>query len=550
MKQNSISIMLAFGLLIMFVLGCKKDNLTDPVIYPNLPFVANPSDTLDPNDPLDQLIIDLIDSTFRNNGIIPQIGVIDDPQLLSEENVTEGNLQCRNKKYKWAPGYEEPLLFDPTADVLWVGNLLKAESITDGSYTPIPVDRRPLILSTSLQNINGSPKDTLFNPSLSSYRESMNKMFQQGVNGATAANVSFDITEVRAAEEFKLSIGANYGGFWGNVKSSFDWSTAQEMSRYTVTFHQIYYSVDMDIPTSPSDLFLTPPDLNQFGEYSPVYVSSIKYGRMGLFTFESSKSSEEVNAALQASFSFFGQKGGIDVSAHHKETINSSNIRAFIVGGSGIYAVQAIQGFEGMKQWILEGGNYSQDSPGVPMAYQLRFLKDNSLAKVVLSSEYTVRTCEVLSEVYEFTPQTPPNGHYLCASLTEGDGEFGGHGPYVDGKVMLHMENGNEIWATVDFTWRETIPDHTTGVVSKEIHLQTIPSDKVFIDFITEPEAFASYTDDNHDSDTPPVTGGNFLEKLVFIGDTEDGDFECNGDLDANVRVFFNKPIKIAVKPI
>lgn len=548
MKNTTFCFLLAIGLLVTMVSSCQKDNLTDPNVNPDLPFLANPSDTLDPNDPIDQQIIGIIDSTFHFGTFIPQPGVLEDPVLLEESTATQDGIRCEVKQYKWAPGYGEPMLFDLTAS-MWVGELYRAESIVSGAYTPIPAHRKPLVLSTSLQNIIGSPRDTLFNPSLSSYRESMNNMFQQGVSGETAAQVSFDIKEVRASEEFKLSIGANYGSFWGSVKASFGWNTAVQKSRYSVTFQQIYYSVDMDTPNSPSDFFLTPPDLNQFGEYSPVYVSSIKYGRMALFTFESDSSSSVVDAALNATFSFFGGDGGVNITAHQKETLNSSNIKAYIVGGSGAYAVQAIQGFEGLKQWILDGGNYSNNSPGVPMAYQLRFLKDNSLAKIVLASEYNVRTCEVLAEEYPFTPATPQGGHYLCAGHVSGDGEFNGHGPYVNGKVTLRNE-GNEIWADVDFTWTETVPDSTKGVVQTSIHLHTIPSDKAFIGFITEKEVYASYIDDDHDADEPPITGSDYIEKMVFIGDTEGGDLQCNGDMDSNVRIFFNKPILVSVKQL
>lgn len=548
MKNTTFCLLLATCLLVLMVSSCQKDNLTDPFINPDLPFLANPNDTLDPTDPIDQQIIGIIDSTFQFGPVIAQPGILEDPLLLDEETTTQDGIRCEVKQYKWAPGYGEPMLFDLTAG-MWVGELYRAESIVTGSYTQIPAHRKPIILSTSLPNINGSPSDTMFNPSLSAYRESINKMFNQGVNGATPAQVSFSIQEVRSSEEFKLTIGANYGNFWGNIKASFDWNTAVQKSRHSVTFQQIYYSVDMDLPNSPSEFFLTPPDLNQFGEYSPVYVSSIKYGRMALFTFESDSSSSEVNAALNATFSFFGGDGGVDITAHQKATLNASSIKAYIVGGSGAYAVQAIQGFEGLKQWILEGGNYSSDSPGVPMAYQLRFLKDNSLAKIVLASEYNVRTCEVVAEEYAFTPATPQGGHYLCAGHVGGDGEFNGHGPYVNGKVTLRNE-GNEIWADVDFAWTETVPDSTKGVVQTSIHLHTIPSDKAFVGFITEKEVYASYIDDDHDADEPPITGSDYIEKMVLIGDTEDGDLECNGDLDSNVRIFFNKPIKLSVKQL
>jgi hypothetical protein len=43
-------------------------------------------------------------------------------------------------------------------------------------------------------------------------------------------------------------------------------------------------------------------------------------------------------------------------------------------------------------QYIQNGGNYSSDSPGAPIAYKLAYL-DNSVAEMAFTTDYAERTC-------------------------------------------------------------------------------------------------------------------------------------------------------------
>ncbi len=98
----------------------------------------------------------------------------------------------------------------------------------------------------------------------------------------------------------------------------------------------------------------------------------------------------------------------IDVDAGYSKIINNSTVKAFILGGSGGSAVQSVNGVEGVVNFITTGGDYSKDSPGAALSYKLRYLKDNSIANIILSTEYNVRKCErvfshykiILSRIY------------------------------------------------------------------------------------------------------------------------------------------------------
>src|SRR5690606_26762368 len=109
------------------------------------------------------------------------------------------------------------------------------------------------------------------------------------------------------------------------------------------------YTVDLDAPSSPSALlapYVRLPDVQEKMDETrpPVYVSSVTYGRMVVFTFESEYSSTEMGAALD-----FAYSGGVDVSGDvsvtYKDIISKSKITAFILGGDAGSAVKTIDSY-------------------------------------------------------------------------------------------------------------------------------------------------------------------------------------------------------------
>jgi hypothetical protein len=204
-----------------------------------------------------------------------------------------------------------------------------------------------------------------------------------------------------------LGVQASWGLGIASLKSSFDWSNQQIRSRYVVRYTQAYYTVDLDAPPSPSAFFgenVTIDDVRSKMDetHPPAYVSSVTYGRMVVFTFESQYSSTELGAALD-----FAYSGGVDikgdVSVTYKDIISQSNITAFILGGDAGTAVQTIDSYEALKNFIKAGGNYSRESPGAPIAYKLAYLKDNSPARMSFTTDYTTKECVRVSQKVKVT---------------------------------------------------------------------------------------------------------------------------------------------------
>lgn len=326
------------------------------------------------------------------------------PEVLSqttpEQDPMNAAYDCYTTSYNAAPGFDELLALDPTSDVIFPGAMLEGNSIPTGEYIPINNDRAPITLSISLQNLSGSPVIEVKDPKLSTVREGIKEILDQDVVSSTPAKISFEISEVYSQEHINVALGANYRGAGASVQGSFDFNSSEYSNKFVLKYLQVYYTIDMDSPVQPSDLFKDTPDVSDLGATSPVYVSSMAYGRMVLYTIESNSSKTDINAAFSASFN----SGGGEIDAGYQKIINESSIKALVIGGSGASASQTISGPGEVYNFISEGGDYSKDSPGAPLSYKLRFIKRGTpVARVVLTSEYEIRTCELKRSKYKIS---------------------------------------------------------------------------------------------------------------------------------------------------
>lgn len=378
-KSNKfLSILLFMSVILMSCNSCTKD---DDGIAPDDPITGNEVD--DFNAAMAKL------STFNQPDEVSQNEEIDasDVERESEDSPNE----CVVKTYKVAPGFDEMLTLDPSTDVIYPGAVLKGESIPTGEYIGISLDRRPITLSASLTNIEGSPVVTIVDPKLSTVREGIKQILDQKVTGATAAKINFETTQVYSEQHLEVAIGVNYRGAGKKISGKIDFSSSEFKNKFVLKFLQEYYTIDMDSPGSePSDLFKSVPDVSALGSTSPVYVASVAYGRMVIYTIETNSSITEVNTAFSASVA--SSDGTID--GNSQDVFTSSKIQALIIGGSGGDAAQTINGPAEVYKFISEGGNYSKDSPGAPLSYKLRYIKrDFPIARQVLTTEYPIRTC-------------------------------------------------------------------------------------------------------------------------------------------------------------
>lgn len=327
-----------------------------------------------------------------NTGIT--VGIPSDPEKV-------GNFYCTTQSMSQTAQFNEYIASQANSNALWVGALIQGQALRTGMLTEASVPRRPLTISVGLEGLNGPSSAQLDTPSLSAYRQAVQDILSNGMVGSQPAQINYSTETIHSESHLALFLGADVSAGAVDVSTAFDFTRSEVRSRMIVNFVQAYYTVDMDALGRASNFFapLTAPDLirNAFGgdmAESPLYVSSITYGRRVVFTAESTASASELKAALEFAYDGIGAEVNVNARMSHQEVLDESNIQAFILGGSADDAVGAINGLAGIQAYIMEGGTFSLESPGAPIAYKLNHLSDNSAARLSLTTDYDKEVCE------------------------------------------------------------------------------------------------------------------------------------------------------------
>jgi thiol-activated cytolysin len=318
--------------------------------------------------------------------------------------VREGDYRCTSHAVTETRRHEDLVAFAANSEAMWPGALVRGDSIGSGLFTQIVQPRAPATISVSLENIDGARSATMEAPSLSAFRDALATILTQDVTGATPANIYSEIESVHSENQLAMALGASLSvaGLPAQLAASFDFSDRDVNSRYLVKYIQSYYTVDLDQPRGPSSVFgptVTAVHLRDaMGEGNPpLYVSSVTFGRVILFTFESTYSAAELGAALE-----FVYAGGADVSGNvsvtYRDIVARSKITAYILGGSGGEAARSLGSYEDLIDFVQEGGDYSRASPGAPIAYKLAYLADNEPARMSFTDDYEEKLCQRVSQ--------------------------------------------------------------------------------------------------------------------------------------------------------
>ncbi|MDZ7635848.1 MAG: thiol-activated cytolysin family protein [Bacteroidales bacterium] len=227
---------------------------------------------------------------------------------------------------------------------------------------------------------------------------------------------------------------------------------------------QSYYTLDMDLPDQPSDLFAEDVNRALFGSFMPMYVSTVTFGRMALFTIESEFSETEVRAFLSASYAGVGGS----VLTEFDQLKSKSTMKVYILGGSGSAAGATINGFEDFKNYIIAGGNYSKTSPGAPISYKLRYIRDNSIGKIVFAASYPIvtaipRTDNLVYDITAFLQRIEAHGNDAGGNLELYGDIYAWPESLGEGSKVNHFPYTSGSWLSVNESGTYYLPDNTSG---------------------------------------------------------------------------------------
>jgi len=407
------------------------------------------------------------------------------PVSESNQELTDGQpvtYTTTIKKFKASAAFDTQILLNPSTDVIYPGSVLLGSSIDDGSYKEITKgSKNSVTISYDLTGVKDKDGNTgivagKITPTLSAFRTLHNEVLGQMVPGQSSI-YSYEATETSEESEFsvKFSAGVTFESptISASVKGGMDFAKGSKKHNYMVKFMQTFYTVDID--QGDGTFLYKDFNIDNFGGYRPVYVSSVAYGRLAYLTITSEESWSTLKTFLDAAVTYAKVGATADAQTEINKMSSKSTINITVIGGTT--PTTDVAGFVN----FLETGGFSSENSGKIVSYKLRFVDDNSVANTVFNGEYTVRSVtetvgkgfEVVANIYKIKSQMDDSGdgaeYYGLVNWGIALSDLKDLWRYSSGSTFDMIDIGTKTWdgpkSTVTFkTLSDTVYLNTSGV--------------------------------------------------------------------------------------
>jgi hypothetical protein len=308
---------------------------------------------------------------------------------VTYEKSPRGWMRRIGQVYSLARTPSKLVTFNPSVSSLWPGALVQGRSAAgQGVLDPLSITERAPV-EVSVPELGAT---RIVAASVGTVSQAIQDMVRDKEPGSGA--VSYTMREARSVEEAALEMGlsAHYMGFSASASLNVDkregWHTV------LACFEERAFTATFSAPTSPNDWF-TERFTNAALDYlitsgsmgddnPPLYVDSVTYGRLLLFTCSSTSSATEISAALKASYEGVVGGGEGKIDAKYKTILETSEVKVLALGGSTKNAFDLIKS--------SKIADYFSTRPKMqeygPMSFRLSQLVNNRLARLSETTTY------------------------------------------------------------------------------------------------------------------------------------------------------------------
>lgn len=271
------------------------------------------------------------------------------------------------------------------SDVIYPGSVLRGDAFMNGEYTPI-VLKNPQEITISA-NLRGAdlPVSSKVIPTLSAIRQTTNNLLYPKVGEVdfanAAAHTSLDATEITTRESFNKGFKTHASGSFLKNMLSFDYKyekrnhKSNETHYVLVKLRQQFFNISMD-----PQLIDKWGELSDVGEYEPVYISSVDYGRVVHLLIETQESTDSIRkmikGGIEAKFVNWGAKVETEYSKQWNKYFKSNKIQLRVAGGPSVN-VGKIKSYEDFMEAISVPTSATLIKSSVPISYRVRSLRTN-----------------------------------------------------------------------------------------------------------------------------------------------------------------------------
>ncbi|AOR24163.1 thiol-activated cytolysin family protein [Clostridium taeniosporum] len=305
---------------------------------------------------------------------------------------------------------EKRRLSDSTSDISIIDSIndrtypgaiqLANRNLIENRPDIISCKRKPITISVDLPGMRDDGRKVVNSPTYSTVNASINSLLdtwntKYASKYTIPTRMSYTDAMVYSKSQLSTMFGCNFKILDKALNVDFNSIFKGEKQAMVVAYKQIFYTVSVDAPENPSDLFddnVTFDELSLKGindKNPPAYVSNVAYGRTIYVKLETTSKSANVKAAFKALIS----NQNISGNTEFEDILQQSSFTATVLGGGAEAHNKVVtKDFNQIQNIIQNNSVYSPKNPGYPISYTSTFLKDNKIATVNNKTEYIETT--------------------------------------------------------------------------------------------------------------------------------------------------------------
>lgn len=271
------------------------------------------------------------------------------------------------------------------SEVIYPGCVLRGDAFMEGEYSPVPIKNpKPITLSATLRGKNLQVSKEVL-PTLSNVRQGINDLMEPNASDIkydeAPAYITYLSNDVTTKESFNktFNIHTKVNVLGGIVKANFNYETSKISSSgkhyVLVKVRQQFFNISMDAK-HPDEWG----EFGNLGEYEPVYVSSVDYGRVLHLLVETTESADSISkmikGGIEASFAKFGGSVETEYKKQWNRYFKAEKIQVMVAGGPLEYA-RKIHDYDSFIEFIDIPNAKSLIKSSVPISYRVRSVRTN-----------------------------------------------------------------------------------------------------------------------------------------------------------------------------
>ncbi len=305
---------------------------------------------------------------------------------------------------------EKKSISDSTADISIIDSIndrtypgaiqLANRNLVENKPDIISCKRKPITISVDLPGMSDDGSKVVNSPTYSTINASINSLLdtwntEYSSKYTIPTRMSYTDAMVYSKSQLSTMFGCNLKILDKALNIDFNSIFKGEKQTMVVAYKQIFYTVSVDAPEKPSDVFGDNVSFEELAlkgvnnENPPAYVSNVAYGRTIYVKLETTSKSANVKAAFKALIS----NQDISGNTEYEDILDQSSFTATVLGGGAEEHNKVItKDFNEIRNIIQNNSVYSPKNPGYPISYTSTFLKDNRIATVNNKTDYIETT--------------------------------------------------------------------------------------------------------------------------------------------------------------